>query len=76
MWGGGASGLWSDGRLELPSPLEEPSGNFQMTHIIQNSFHGMELMFIFLFFPLRGVGGWCPDLMENCIIFRCVSISI
>ena len=32
-------GLWSDGKLELPSPLEEPSGNCQMTHIMQNLFH-------------------------------------
>ena len=34
-------GLWSDGKLELPSQLEEPSGNCQMAHIIQNLFHGM-----------------------------------
>ena len=33
--------LWSDSSLELPGPLEEPSGNCQMTHIIQNSFHAM-----------------------------------
>ena len=32
---------WSHGRLELPSPLEEPSSNHQMTHILKNSIHGM-----------------------------------
>ena len=42
----------------------EPSGNSQMTHIIQNQFHGMYI----IFFSNRGVGGWGPGLMENIIL--------
>ena len=47
-------GLWSDGKLELPSQLEEPSGNCQMAHIIQNLFHVSFL--IFFIFSVKG--GW------------------
>ena len=32
-------GLWSDGRQELQSFLEWPSGNCRMIRIIQNLFH-------------------------------------
>ena len=39
---------------------QQPYANWQMTHIIQNSFHGMQ--FLFQFFLLRGVGEWGPDL--------------
>ena len=34
-------GLLLDVMLELPSPLEERFGNWQMTHSIQNSFYGV-----------------------------------
>ena len=37
-------------------PLEEPIGNFQMAHIKQNLFYGMQIIFIFLRY-FKGVGG-------------------
>ena len=54
---------WSDWRLELPSLLEEPSGNCQMTYIIQNLFQGI----IFIFFLFFHLGGW---VVENTNFFN------
>ena len=57
LWDPSQFGSWSEGCLKPLSSLAKPSDKCQRTHIIQNSFHGMKIIFcVFIFFPLMGGG--------------------
>ena len=60
---------WSEGWLKLKSSLEKPSDKCQKTHIIQNLFHGAEIIFCFYFLSTKGGGAEGRRLVENSTIF-------
>ena len=57
-------GSRSDVRLELPSLLEKPSGNYQMTHIIQNPFYDKQINFNFL----AAMSSSRSDVVTHCVL--------
>ena len=48
-------GSCTDGMVEHPSLLEDPSDNYQMTHIALNLFCGMQIISNFTIFSINGV---------------------